>query len=524
VSGETIGSKFLTAASLAMWIVIIFLPLFVLFVQVIAPTAELETADGIFASVFRSFGLSAAIAGTAVLLGWIPGRLLGTCRTRKDLLLLLLLIPMVLPRYVLYYAWTLMLSPTTSLGAYLSGRPDLARFVGAFSSSVVLIFWYWPLAALLIAQGWRNIDRQIWDCASLDANDIRKFRDITLPLLARPLLLAFSVCFVLSLSEFATFHLAGIRTIGTELAVLYELTGSEGSLAGAAWPVVVAALLLAVILGKSSRSWVPQSVPHGSVEVESHRWRWIVLLALIGISLVIPVTLLIGNMTDTQALRQFFRLHPDELGWSLVVAAVAAVIAYLIAFGALSLDRCTSGLCKQLSFIFRTTIFLVMFVPACLVAVCLLKILAVCNVPPALRQGGSRLDFAAPDPVCPRKAPVGNGVARWCICVSEMVVHSFTAYVARFRRDIHSDCNAEHNGIVGYDGAAAGGIAELRPASAQPDALRPGPAGNCIVPGLDLSVPRPGRDSRISAPRGPGSLAGGANNSRRMHARLDGLR
>ena len=387
MSDETKGGEFLTAASLAVWMVIIFLPLLVLFVQVITPAAEPEAADGIFASLFRSVGLSAAIAGIAVLLGWVPGRLLGTCGTRKDLLLLLLLIPLVLPRYVLYYAWTLMLSPTTSLGAYLSGRPGIARFMGAFSSTVVLIFWYWPLAALLIAQGWRNIDRNIRDCASLDTDGFGIFRKITLPLLARPLMLAFSVCFVLSLSEFATFHLAGIRTIGTELAVLYELTGSEGSLVRAAWPVVVAALLLAIILGKSSRSWVPQAVSSGSVKFKSCGWHWGVLLALIGISLVVPVALLIGNMTDTQALRQFLRLHPDELGWSLIVAAVAAVMAYLIAFGALSLEGRASGLCKGLSLILRTTIFLVMFVPACLVAVSLLKILAVCNVPPALRQG-----------------------------------------------------------------------------------------------------------------------------------------
>ena len=49
-------------------------------------------------------------------------------------------------------------------------------------------------------------------------------------------MLAFGVCFVLGLSEFATFHLAGVQTIGTELAVLYEETGSESHLARAAWP------------------------------------------------------------------------------------------------------------------------------------------------------------------------------------------------------------------------------------------------------------------------------------------------
>lgn len=383
--------RFLTAASLALWFAIIFLPLVILFAQAIYPTNEVEVTGQIYASLFRSFVLAVIIAVVAVFLGWVPGRLLGTSRAHKDLLLLLLLMPLVLPRYVLYYAWTLLLSPTTSLGAYLSSKPELARFVGAFSSTSVLILWYWPLAALLFAQGWRNIDRQIWDCVSLEANGFRVFKKITLPLLARPLFLAFGVCFVLSLSEFATFHLAGIRTIGTELAVLYELTGSEGYLARAAWPVALVALILAIILGKSSRAWFQSTTALGTVEFESQGWRWIVLFCLIGISLIAPLVLLISNLTDTQALRQFVSLHLDELGFSLAIAVIAAGIAYLIAYGALSLEKISRnrsyGPYKLLSLAVRTTIFLVMFVPACLVAVSLLKMLAVCNVPVALRQG-----------------------------------------------------------------------------------------------------------------------------------------
>ncbi|MHC4574503.1 MAG: ABC transporter permease subunit [Planctomycetota bacterium] len=394
---DTIWLRPLMAVSLAVWAAVILLPLIVLLLQAVNPAAHLQERR-IFASLFRSLSLAAVISAVAVLLGYIPGRLLGTCRRHRDLLLFLLLMPLVLPRYVLYYAWTLLLSPTTQLGRYLAGRPELARLVGTFSSSAVLTLWYWPLAALLIAQGWRNIDRQIWDCASLEAGPLNIFRNITLPLLARPLLLASAVCFVLSLSEFTTFHLAGLQTIGTELAVMYQQTGSETHVLRAAWPVVIVAVMVALVLARASRSWASSVPPLGPVQFQSQRWRWAVLLVLIGISLIIPLALLLANVTGTRPFKQFLTLHTDELAWSLVVAAGASAIAHLIAFAALSLEGAGrvpgfSGsseapryLRRFLSFTVRTTLFLTMFVPASLVAVGLLRMLAVCNVPASLRQ------------------------------------------------------------------------------------------------------------------------------------------
>jgi ABC-type Fe3+ transport system permease subunit len=324
------------AASLFIWAVVVFLPLLVLFIYALNP-APAQTAEvNIYSSLARSFVLSAIIAGVSVLLGWVPGRLLGTCHAHKDLLLLLLLMPLVLPRYLLYYAWWLLLSPTTSLGAYLSGNIEVAKFVGLLRSTIVLIMWYWPLAALLLAQGWRNIDRRIWDSASLDAGEFGIFRNITLPLLKRSIFLAFGVCFVMSLSEFATFNLAGIKTIGTELAVLYELTGSQAVVTRASWPVAILALILAIVLGKSSRTWTLSTSATGIVEFKSQRWRWIALITLIGISLLIPAALLIGNVSEVKPYQQFFKLHLNELKWSLIIALAAAGLSFIIAYGAFS--------------------------------------------------------------------------------------------------------------------------------------------------------------------------------------------
>jgi len=385
LSGEKISMWFLAAISLVLWIVVIFMPLMVLFAQVTSPADQLELGERFFRLMFRSFALAAVIAAVSVLLGYVPGRLLGTSRKGKDLLLLLLLMPLVLPRYVLYYAWTLLLSPTTDLGRYFSTNPELARLVGTFTSSMVLILWYWPLAGLLIGQGWRNIDRQIWDCARLDASDFQIFKKITLPLLGRCMCLAFGVCFVLSLSEFTTFHLAGIQTIGTEIAVSYELTGSASGPVRAVWPVIIVAVVLSVVLGKTTSSWAFESAPLGTVEIKSHRWRWAVLFVLSAVSLLIPISLLIGSVTNMHAFETFFKLHMDELAWSLAIALVAALVSYFIAFGALLLEKITK-IGRILSIVVHTTIFLAMFVPASLIAVSLLEIMAICDFPVPFRQ------------------------------------------------------------------------------------------------------------------------------------------
>lgn len=388
--GDTAQTRLVRGISLVLWAVVIFLPLAVFLMQAVLPAEDSDIGGRILPAAARSVVLATMIAVAAVILGWAPGRLLGTCSRARELLLLLLLMPLVLPRYVLYYAWTLLLSPTTDLGAYLSARPEVARLVGTLSSSAVLVMWYWPLASLLIAQGWRSVDRQIWDSASLDADPVQIFRRITLPLLAGPLLLAFGMCFVLGLSEFATFHLAGVQTIGTELAVLYEETGSEASLARAAWPVAAVALVLAVALGKGARSWGSAAAPIATAAPEARKWQWLILLLLLGVSLLAPTAILIGNMNDTQSLRQFFKLHPDDLTWSLAIGAVAAVIAYFIAFGAMSQERASKGgrgrIHRLPPFIMRTTIFLAMFVPASVLAVSLVKMLAICRVPMGLRQ------------------------------------------------------------------------------------------------------------------------------------------
>jgi sugar lactone lactonase YvrE/ABC-type spermidine/putrescine transport system permease subunit II len=89
----------------------------------------------------------------------------------------------------------------------------------------------------------------------------------------------------------------------------------------------------------------------------------------------------------------------DDLAWSLVIAAAASVMAHLIAFGVSSLaaahpsasapaSRIGKWPYRQLAaFIVRVTVFVAMLVPASLVAVSLLEMLAASRLPTAFRGG-----------------------------------------------------------------------------------------------------------------------------------------
>jgi ABC-type spermidine/putrescine transport system permease subunit II/sugar lactone lactonase YvrE len=227
-----------------------------------------------------------------------------------------------------------------------------------------------------------------------------------LPLLGPALLLAFGACFVLSLSEFATFYLAGVKTVGTELAVLYELTGSTAPVARAAWPVLLLALVAALGLTRASRGWSATGAAVRTAATPSRVSGWIVLALLLALSWVIPVVLLLANITTLQPFRQFLVLHTDDLLWSLLTAGTAALIACLMAWSGLfclsarekALSRRSPSpkpsalrlplgglppLVTSLAGFLRTllavvipvTLFLAMFLPASLLAVSLLKML-----------------------------------------------------------------------------------------------------------------------------------------------------
>ncbi|MCP4455738.1 MAG: hypothetical protein GY809_30125 [Planctomycetes bacterium] len=330
--------------------------------------------------VGRSMGLAGVIAALAVILGMAPAHVLSHTR-HTHVVLGCLILALVFPKYVLYYAWTLLLHPTSPLSHVLSQHPAVARAMSHGITVGTLALWHWPLAALLMAQARRWMDQGVWDIACLDAAPTQRTWRVTLPMMWRPVALAFAVCFLLVLCEFTTFHLSGLRTVGSELAVVYELTGSTGSVARAALPLVFPAMAGAVALTCAAGQWRSPARDEISVKpVRGGLFLWSVILWCV--SLVCPVILLLCHVRSAAPFVQFLTLHSDDLLGSLIVAISAAGVACVLS----SVPRCLGRVGGHAA---TGTLFLALFLPASVLAVALLKMV---TVVPWLR--GLRLSWA----------------------------------------------------------------------------------------------------------------------------------
>lgn len=372
------------------WLAVVFLPILLLYVlSAVTPAAENPawSARALAGLTARTAALAAAVAALAVLLGCVPGRLLGTAERHSSLLFCLALAPVLLPRYVLYYVWSLPLAPTTALGQYLAVQPlAVTRWIGTLTTMFALVLWYWPLAALLVAQGWRNLDREILESAALEAGPWRRLTRVVLPMLRGPLALAFAVCFAMVLVEYDTFHLAGVSTIGSALGVIFEQTGSAEAVARASLPLVAVAAVVGVALSRRLRS-VAVQVPLAAPAPGRHKRAWIVFAVLVGVSLGAPIAmLLVASVSDFSALEQFWRLQRDGLANSVLAAVLASALALVMAAGVMAAERLGAA-GRWLAGVMQVTVLVAMFVPGALVGVAILRMQSALGLPAAVGDG-----------------------------------------------------------------------------------------------------------------------------------------
>jgi molybdate transport system permease protein len=200
--------------------------------------------------------LSLRVAGLSTLISlavgvWIAYWLANRDFRGKDVLDAAITLPLVLPPTVLGYYLLVLIGRETPLGRLwelVFGSPLVFTWKAAVVASILHSL---PLLVKWIRSALESVDRSLEMAArSLGASEWRTFRQVTLPLTARPILAAAALCFARALGDFGiTVMIAGNipgRTQTLAVAIYDAVESGNGELARLL-TVVISAIAIAVL-------------------------------------------------------------------------------------------------------------------------------------------------------------------------------------------------------------------------------------------------------------------------------------
>jgi len=249
----------------------------------------------------RELLMNSALLGAATaLVATIVGAPLGLLLARaglpaKGLLRLALIIPLVLPPYVLGLAW-IYVSGSTGIAAQLIGTDLLSDSTYSLAGAVgVLSIGFFPLAMLATEAAVRRVDGRLEEAGLLVASPRRVLTKITLPLIAPSVAAAALVIFVLALSEFGVPGLLRVRVFTTEVFTAFAAQYDFGRATALSTPLLFLALLAAVGLKLTigDRLLTTRRSMHQGLSFNLGRWRGVALIWM-GIVLALSALLPLG--------------------------------------------------------------------------------------------------------------------------------------------------------------------------------------------------------------------------------------
>lgn len=272
----------------------------------------------------RSLGLGAQTTFFSVALG-VP---LGVLISKSDLPFrrtfgTLLVIPLVLPPYVVAVAWH------GVAGRLIEGLPGCV---------LVLTSTFMPVVLILTVAFVRMVDPRLEEAARLSTGWFRTLRGITLPLALPGIALAAMLVFLLALGEFGVPVFLRYDVISVESFMQFSAFYDHGRATAAIAPLALVALLVLAFerasLGERTRLLRPASGDPEGVRIRLGRARpWAAACVAIGVSLwvLVPMAGLIAESLEPGAYGDAWARARGSLARSLLYGSAGASL--LAVFG-----------------------------------------------------------------------------------------------------------------------------------------------------------------------------------------------
>ncbi len=280
-------------------------------------------------------GASSAVFGT--FLGAPLGLLLARTRLpAKRLLRTALLIPLIIPPYVLALAWIL-LTGSTGLLARVLGRDLLSGWTYSVTGAIVVLsLAYYPLSMLATEAAARRVDGHLEEGALLVTHTRRVLWRITMPLIAPMVAAAALTIFVLGLSEFGVPSLLRVRVYTTEVFTAFAALYDFGAATALAVPLLVVTVIVAVIIklivGERFIS-LRRSI-HPALPLVFGRWRAVAVggtILVLAVSVALPLIALAYEAGNVKRVTSTLEGSRDAIINSLSLAAIAATLIIALA-------------------------------------------------------------------------------------------------------------------------------------------------------------------------------------------------
>ena len=300
----------------------------------------------------RTLAWSGGVAIGAMLLGWLPGHVLGIGLQRQrrasmapgrsktfgwPILLAAILLPLLIPSYAVFYAWW----QTWPSGTWLFDRLELWDAIGLGRQSTLglaLLSWSWPLVSLCVAPAaatWpqSRSDQLAADGASWGQRTLARLHHDAGGLLLGGLLVAAFI-----FGNVICFDLAGVFTVGNEMRALTAMQAAPGQMASVALPAAAAALIGAWITWWALGRTVDDASPVG----DSIKPMAGVVIALIWIvTALVPAVLIFANI-DEKAL-ELWAAHGQSIARDAIQAIILGGLVCIVFLGILWLLRGPRG-------------------------------------------------------------------------------------------------------------------------------------------------------------------------------------
>lgn len=292
------------------------------------------------------FGRSITIASSATLVALVLGFPVAFILALGDLpfkrlFFFLVLVPILIPSYVMAGAWIHLLSPAGFVNRILASAFGSSAKLTVFSTvgcAWCLGISFFPIVALIVATGLSQLDSNLLDIARLSTNRWGVFWHSILPQIQSHLVASVCLVLIFVFAQYGVPSLLGVNTYPVEIFVQFSAFYDDTGAVATAIPLIVLVIFLILFQQRLMRNHdyvriTPSSENRNPIILKKFKYYAATfLIILFIITTVLPFFSVFVYAQGFAKILSTLRSFSDSIVTTSLLALLAAVIATVIAF------------------------------------------------------------------------------------------------------------------------------------------------------------------------------------------------